>query len=143
MDALWTHTASDAEVKKLEIVEFLRATHGVHGALNDFHVDDRECDLTFKGPGYSADVRIDRATGHYELTANQMGVGAVINDLHKGRDAGPAWKWFIDISAVLLVFISLTGLTLIWFVQRHRFAGLLSLMAGSVLAYLIYAIWVP
>ena len=143
VDASWTHTASDAEVKKLEIVEFLRATHGVHGALNDFHVDDRECDLTFKGPGYSADVRIDRATGQFELTASQMGVGAVINDLHKGRDAGPAWKWFIDISAVLLVFISLTGLTLIWFVQRHRFAGLLSLMAGSVLAYLIYAIWVP
>lgn len=143
VDASWTRTATDADVKRLEIVEHLRATHGVHGALNDFHVDDRECDLTFKGPGYSADVRIDRGTGRYELTENQMGVGAVINDLHKGRDAGAAWKWFIDVSAVLLVFISLTGLTLIWFVQRHRFAGLLSLAAGGVLAYLMYAIWVP
>ncbi len=61
LNTAWTKTPADADVKKLEIVEFLRATHGIHGALSDFRVDDRECDVSFKGPGYSADVFIDRA----------------------------------------------------------------------------------
>jgi uncharacterized protein len=143
IDASWTRTAADAQLKKLEIVEHLRATHGIHGAVTDFRADDRECGVTFKGPGYSADVFIDNASGRYELTESRMGWGAIINDLHKGRDSGEAWKWFIDVSAVLLVFVSLTGLVLIWFVHRHRVAGLMALTAGAVLACLIYAIWVP
>jgi len=138
----WIRTATDADVKKLEIVEFLRNTHGIHGALADFRVDDRECDVTFKGPGYSADAFIDRATGRYDLTENRMGFAAIINDLHKGRDSGDTWKWLIDLSAGLLVFVSLTGLVLLWFVHKHRFAGFMSLAAGALVTYLVYLVWV-
>lgn len=143
VSAAWTKTAADADVKKLEIVEYLRTTHGIHGALSDFRVDERECDVSFKGPGYAADAFIDRATGTYDLTENRMGFGAVINDLHKGRDAGDTWKWLIDISAALLVFVSLTGLILLWFVHKHRVAGFLSLAAGSLLVYVFYLVLVP
>jgi hypothetical protein len=143
IDASWLAGEGEAGVKKLEIVEYFRSARGVHGAVSDFRSDDRECDLTFKGPGYAADIFIDRASGRFELTETRMGLGAIINDLHKGRDAGPAWKAFIDVSAVLLVFISLTGLILLWFVHRHRTAGLLTLAAGSMLMYLVYSMWVP
>jgi hypothetical protein len=105
LEASWTHTAADGDVKKLEIVELLRNRHGIHAALADFRVDDRECDLNFKGPGYSAEAVIDRASGHYELTEARMGWGAIINDLHKGRDTGSGWKALIDVSAILLVFV--------------------------------------
>jgi len=142
VDASWTHTTNDGDVKKLEIVELLQNRHGIHAALADFHIDDRECDLSFKGPGYSADVFIDRASGNYELSESRMGWGAIINDLHKGRDTGAGWKAFIDVSAILLVFVSLTGLVLIWFVHKHRAAGLLLLGAGGVLSYLVFALWV-
>jgi hypothetical protein len=142
MEARWTNTGSDDRVGKLEIVEFLRKA-GIQGALDDFRIEPAECDLTFKGPGYSADVFIERATGRYEVTESRLGFAAIINDLHKGRDSGRAWKWFIDVSAVLLTFVSATGLVLIWFVHRHRVAGLLSLGAGCVLTYLLYAIFVP
>lgn len=141
VDAAWTHTPTDGDIRKLEIVEWLRNHHGIHAALADFHVDDRECDLSFKGPGYAADVFIDRASGHYELTESRMGWGAVINDLHKGRDTGAGWKVFIDVSATLLVCVSLTGLILIWFVHKHRVAGILFLLAGAMVSYLIYAVW--
>jgi hypothetical protein len=143
VDATWTHTPADADVRKLDIVEHLRTAHGITGALSDFRIDDRECDLTFKGPGYSADVFIDRATGRYEITERRMGLGAIVNDLHKGRDTGAAWRWFIDVSAVLLVFVSLTGLILIWFVHRHRTVGLLSLAAACAACYVIYLALVP
>ena len=42
---------------------------------------------------------------------------AVINDLHKGRDTGPAWAAVIDVSAGLMVVISLTGLVLLFYIK--------------------------
>ena len=66
--------------------------------------------VSFAGPGYSADVFIDRADGRYELTETRTGIWGVMNDLHKGRDTGGAWRWLIDASAVLMILISLTGL---------------------------------
>ena len=88
LDAGWTKTADDKDVKKLEIVEHFRKAHGVHGEVSDFRVDDAQCSVSFKAPGYAADAFIDRATGAYELTVSKMGFAAVVNDLHKGRDSG-------------------------------------------------------
>jgi hypothetical protein len=55
----------DKDVAKLGVVERLRSAHGIHGAVNDFRVEDSGCSVSFKGPGYAADVFIDRATGRY------------------------------------------------------------------------------
>jgi uncharacterized protein len=131
------------DVAKLEIVEHLRNTHGIKGALKDFRIDDSQVSVSFKGPGYAADTFIDRQTGAYDLTEIRMGMFAVLNDLHKGRDSGKAWKWVIDISAVLMTVVSLTGLLLIFFLQRKRFAGLMAAAAGALLVYLAYVAWVP
>jgi hypothetical protein len=133
----------DKDVAKLEIVEHLRNAHGIHGAVNDFRVEESDCSVSFKGPGYAADVLIDRATGRYELTETRMGLIAVLNDLHKGRDSGKAWAAIIDISAVLMTAVSLTGLLLIFFLQKKRLSGLLVACAGAVLSYLAYLAWVP
>ena len=38
------------QVARLEIVEHLRKTHGIRGALAEFRVNDRECMVSFKGP---------------------------------------------------------------------------------------------
>jgi hypothetical protein len=131
------------DVAKLEIVEHLRSAHGIHGAVKDFRVEDTDISVAFKGPGYSADVLIDRATGRYELTETRMGFFAVVNDLHKGRDSGSAWAVIIDVSAVLMTLVSLTGLLLIFFLQKKRFSGLLAAVVGIVLCYLAYLAWVP
>ena len=141
LDASWTRGTGTDAVKKLEVVEYLRRVESVRGALGEFRVDDRECDVSFKGPGYSADAVIDRATGTYELTENRMGLAAVVNDLHKGRDTGLGWKMVIDGSAVLLGLVSLSGLLLLWFVHRHRVAGFMTLAAAALLVYVVYAIW--
>ena len=130
-------------VDKLAVVEHLRNTHGIHGAVNDFRIEDQDVSVAFKGPGYSADILIDRANGRYELTETRMGFFAVLNDLHKGRDTGKAWAVVIDISAVLMTLVSLTGLLLIFFLQKKRSSGLLVALAGAVLCYLGYLIWVP
>ena len=137
--------APDAErpVMKLEVVEHLRKEHGIRGALAEFRADERECTVGFKGPGYEADAFIDRETGRYTLTETRHGFLAVINDLHKGRDTGPAWAIVIDLSAGLMVVISLTGLVLLFYIKRRRIPGLvIGLVGGAALAAL-YWFWVP
>ena len=111
--------------------------------MADFRLEEQQCALSFKGPGYSADVFIDRATGHYDVTESRLGFFAVLNDLHKGRDTGATWTWVIDVSAALLVFIALSGLVLLYFVHKHRVAGALALTAGAVVLYGVYLIFVP
>jgi hypothetical protein len=134
---------ADGQVAKLEIVEHLRKTHSIHGALADFRVDDTECVVSFKGPGYAADAFIDRETGHYRLTESYHGFVAVINDLHKGRDSGPVWSVLIDVSAVLMTVISLTGLVLLFYLKLRRIPGLIVALGGTVLAIALYWFGVP
>ena len=143
VDPRWLDTTDEDRVARLEIVEFLRRAHGLGGALSDFRIDDSQCEVAFRGPGYRADAFIDRRTGRYELTETRFGFAAVLNDLHKGRDTGRSWKLLIDISAGLLTFIALSGLLLIYFVHRHRFAGLLALAAGAALSFGLYRLFVP
>ncbi len=131
------------ELAKLEIVEHLRKNHGIKTGLSEFRVDDSQLGIAFKGPGYSADVVLDRATGKYDVTETKMGLAAVMNDLHKGRDTGPAWSLFLDVSAGLMAVVSFTGLVLMWFLQRKRMAGLITTAAGALGCYLVYVIWVP
>ena len=110
---------------------------------SEFRVDDAQCSVSFKGPGYTADVFIDRATGAYDVTETKMGLAAVLNDLHKGRDAGKAWGVVIDISAIFMTLVSITGLVMICFMQKKRFSGLMATVVGAALCLAVYWIWVP
>jgi hypothetical protein len=139
MDSHWLA----GNVTKLEIVEYLRAHHGISKGVNDFRVDDGQVSVSFKGPGYEATAFIDRQTGAYDLTETRMGLAAVLNDLHKGRDSGKAWGWLIDASAVFMTFVSVSGIVLILFLQKRRFSGLAAAAVGLAMCYLVYVMWVP
>jgi len=139
----WVNQPDTNKVNKLQIVEFFRDKHEVKGALSDFRIDDRELSLTFNGPGYLADSFIDRETGKYELTTTRFGAVAVINDLHKGRDSGKAWSLIIDISAVLMTLVSISGIILICFIKKKRFSGFIIAAVGTIVCYLIYKLFVP
>jgi hypothetical protein len=137
-----TVAKEDQQVSKLEIVEHLRNAHQIHGALADFRVDDSECVISFKGPGYAADAFIDRESGHYRLTETYHGFVALINDLHKGRDTGLVWSVVIDVSAVLMTVISLTGLVLLFYLKLRRIPGLIVALGGAILAFALYRLGV-
>jgi len=129
-------------VDKLQVVEYLRANAGIHGALADFRIDDQQCEVVFKGPGYAASALVDRETGRFDLTESRFGMAAIVNDLHKGRDTGRGWSNFIDICAVLLVVVSLTGFVLIFFLKKKRAGGIAVAVCGLFIAWLVYRIWI-
>jgi hypothetical protein len=64
-------------------------------------------------PGGDAWVRIARASGEAELEDTDRGWISYVNDLHKGRNAGTAWRWFIDAFAVACLAFTATGLLIL------------------------------
>jgi hypothetical protein len=141
LDTQWLRAGS--EVDKLAIVESIRSSHKITSAVSEFRVDDAQCSVSFKGPGYTADVFIDRQSGAYDVTETRMGLAAVLNDLHKGRDSGRAWAWVIDVSAVFMTVVSVSGIVLLLFLQKRRYSGLVAATVGAALCFAIYRIWVP
>lgn len=139
----WVKTGDDKAVARLEIVERLRSAHGVRGAVADFRIEENQCAVSFRGPGYTADAFIDRANGSYDLAETRLGLVAVINDLHKGRDTGVAWSWIIDASAILMTIVSISGLALILFLKRRRVPGLVVGLLGTAACWLVFQVWVP
>jgi hypothetical protein len=117
----------------LVVAEHLRATQGVHGTLADRTEDDRQAAITFRAPGYTAATFIDLRNGRYRLTVSYQGAIGVLNDLHRGRDAGTSWGWLIDVSGVFLVALSLTGLALLFYLKKVRLQGFLTFAAGAAL----------
>ncbi len=131
------------EVNKLAIAEQLRDKHRLKGKVVEFEVSDFDCMVTFKSPGYVADIFIDRETGKYSLSETSSGTIAIMNDLHKGRDSGPGWSSVIDISAIFMVLVSVTGLALLLFLKRQRGPGLVVTIIGTALLIAAWAVWVP
>jgi hypothetical protein len=139
----WVNVKDTAAIAKLEIVQFLKHNHHIKGEVSDFIIDDNQCSVSFKGPGYSADAFINRDNGEYKLNETSMGLVAVINDLHKGRDAGKKWSYLIDISAIFMSLLSITGIVMICFMKKKRLNGFILVTAGALICYLVYYFMVP
>lgn len=71
-------------------------------------------------PGGDGWLTIDRSTGETLRETTTSGWIAYLNDLHKGRNTGPVWYWFIDVFAVACVIFAVTGFALTWMHARQR-----------------------
>ncbi|MEN5159219.1 PepSY-associated TM helix domain-containing protein [Achromobacter spanius] len=78
--------------------------------------------LSLPRAGGDAWLSIDRASGDVEYERTDRGWISYLNDLHKGRNTGLAWRWFLDIFAVACLVFSLTGLVLLKMHAANRSA---------------------
>lgn len=76
--------------------------------------------LSMEGPGGGSWLSIDRSTGDVMYEATFRGWVSYFNDLHKGRDTGTAWRWFIDVFAAACVIFCVTGLIIMQFHAERR-----------------------
>ncbi|GHC97412.1 membrane protein [Pseudorhodoferax aquiterrae] len=83
-------------------------------------VDGDAVFITVPRPGGEGTLRLDRATASARYTATSRGWVAYFNDLHKGRNAGQVWFWFIDGMAASCIVFTLTGFALLWMHGRAR-----------------------
>ena len=71
-------------------------------------------------PGGDGWLTIDRATREALRERTTRGAVAWLNDLHKGRNTGPVWFWFIDVFAAACIVFAATGFGLTWLHARQR-----------------------
>jgi hypothetical protein len=139
LEAASVAAALGKQIDQSGVVAQLLAAHKIKGHVSDFRVDDDMVTVSFKGPGYTADAFIDRKAATYEMNETRMGLVAIINDLHKGRDTGTIWAQLIDLSAVLMMLVSVTGVTLIFFLHKRLTLGLWMLGIGTAISVAVYA----
>ena len=128
---------------QLEIAEHLRSDQKLRGRVVQFEVGELDCMIVFKSPGYAADIMLDRQTGKYQLTETSSGWVSIMNDLHKGRDSGSGWSLLIDVSAIMMILVSISGFALLLYLKLRRVAGLLTALAGTILFALAWGWLVP
>lgn len=93
-------------------------------------------------PGGDAWVAIDRATGVVTSEVTDRGWISYLNDLHKGRNSGTAWSWFIDIFAFACLVFALTGLVLLQLHAAKRRSTWPLVGAGLILPAAIAIIFI-
>ena len=78
----------------------------VRGVAAEWSAEDAY--VALPRPGGDAWLRI-ATDGAAEFEQTDRGWISWLNDLHKGRNAGTAWSWFIDLFAAACLVFSVTG----------------------------------
>jgi hypothetical protein len=103
------------------------------GAYKSGDVEDGQANLRLEGTKGSSTVLVDLKTGEADVTVERATAVSVIEDLHRGKNAGPAWRLVIDLSAILILCLSMIGYVL-FFSLRFRLRTSLILTAVSLSA---------
>jgi hypothetical protein len=98
--------------------------------------------LPLPRPGGDGWVSIDRESGEVTGEATDRGWISYLNDLHKGRNAGAAWGWFIDIFAGACFIFALTGLALLWLHSAKRRSTWPLVAAGLAIPAMIAVVFI-
>ena len=98
--------------------------------------------LSLPKPGGDAWLRIDRATGSVEYEVTDRGWISYLNDLHKGRHTGTAWRWFIDVFAFACLVFCTTGLLILKMHAANRAKTWPIVGAGLVIPLLLALLFI-
>ena len=98
--------------------------------------------LALPRPGGDGWFSIDLDSGELLYESTDRGWIAYFNDLHKGRNSGAAWSWFIDIFAGICVLFSFTGLWLLTRQTNMRPITWPVTLAGLVIPVLIMLLFI-
>ncbi|WP_266160239.1 PepSY-associated TM helix domain-containing protein [Dyella silvatica] len=142
LHALAGSTEHKGEPLPVTVADWVSRTLGVSidGRKGDWSID--EIYLSWPRPGGDAWLSIDRETGRVEYERTERGWISYLNDLHKGRNAGPVWGWFIDVFALACVVFSVTGLLLLKMHAAKRGATWPLVAFGLVLPLLLALIFI-
>ena len=102
------------------------------GAFSSADIQGKQALIRLEGPKGSSDVDLDLNTGRAQVKVAKASVAGLIQDLHRGKNSGAAWRAVIDASAYVVIALSLIGYIL-FFSLRFRLRTSLALTAISLL----------
>lgn len=134
---------SGSETEQLQVLLGVIDQEFGLGVPRQIDRDEVEWFFDYPRPGGVASVIYDLELGELMFESTSDGSISLINDLHKGRHSGVAWSLFIDVSAILGVFMSITGLLLLVLYAPKRSTTWPLVGLGLLLPIVIYFVFVP
>lgn len=98
--------------------------------------------FSLDGPGVSATLILDMATGTGTYERIDNGLVARLNDLHKGRDTGIVWGLLIDLTALACVIFCISGLGLLALNAQARSSTWPITSLGIAVPFIAYILFV-
>lgn len=90
------------------------------GAFKSSDLIDNELDMRLAGAKGHTDITVALDTGHTEITVKPESVLDTLKNLHKGKNVGDIWKLVIDISAILILILSIAGYILFFSLRKRK-----------------------
>ncbi|MEO0551498.1 MAG: PepSY-associated TM helix domain-containing protein [Pseudomonadota bacterium] len=140
-DALQSAQSSETPERAFE--ELVRNATRVQGQLKDASISDSDAMLRFAGVKGGTDIFIDFELAEAEIETSKANLTSIIHDLHRGKDAGKVWKFMIDITAILILAMSVIGLIL-FFSLRFRLGNAIRIMGATMALFIaLFVFFVP
>lgn len=102
------------------VAEWISSEMDVRVGSREGEWSDDEVYVSMPRAGGDAWLSIDKASGQIEYEKTDRGWIAWFNDLHKGRNTGAVWTWFIDVFAIACVVFAVSGFFLLQLHARQR-----------------------
>ena len=121
------------------ILNYVRQQQNVVGRYQSSEVMDNEVMIRLESPAGATDIWVMADTGETEITQKPASTVSMLNDLHRGKNSGLAWSWLIDISAIIVIALSLVGYILFLSIKTRLVTHLM--LTAVSLALIILLIW--
>ncbi|NNP67485.1 PepSY-associated TM helix domain-containing protein [Acinetobacter sp. Ac_5812] len=121
------------------ILDFVRDKQPLIGRYKSSEVMDGEVMIRLESPAGSTDLWVLMDQGEVEITQKPATTVSLLNDLHRGKNVGATWHWLIDISAIIIILLSLAGYILFLTIKTRLITHLL--LTAASLAAIILLIW--
>ncbi len=90
------------------------------GAFKSSDLIDNELDMRLDGAKGHTDITIALDSGLTEITIKPESVLDTLKNLHKGKNVGTVWKLIIDISAIIILILSIAGYILFFSLRKRK-----------------------
>ncbi|ELA01113.1 hypothetical protein D769_01882 [Cupriavidus sp. HMR-1] len=124
------------------LADWLSKTMDIEAAGREAEWSADEIYVGLPRPGGDAWLSVALEDGEVQYEVTSRGWISYFNDLHKGRNTGHAWSWFIDIFALACLIFSVTGLFLLKLHAGGRMATWPLVGAGLVVPLLLAILFI-
>jgi len=111
----------------------------LYGEFQDGETEMDQLFVRLRGARGSSDIRANIRDGSITVLSERATTSGLLNALHRGEQTSAAWRLFIDISAAVLIVLSLVGYA-IFFSMSTRLSTALVItglsLIGTVMFYL-------
>lgn len=102
------------------VADWLMRSMDIDAADKPAEWSAEEVYVSLPRPGGDAWLSVNRESGEMDYEITHRGWISYLNDLHKGRNTGTAWSWFLDVFSSMALVFSLTGLCLLYMHSANR-----------------------